>query len=273
VHPLVMDRPSDETGWSGLPGELLEGRLLSFHGPSELCRLAGVCRSWRVACTSRAADEGCWKKLCWAAFPTMAGKLEEDVAAAAAVAREVVGGDEKESSLPSMFWKEKFAQRHLKQLAWHAEKLGQQQLRQRRAGLHTQQIAAADKQRDQDLRGQDCQVTVQRSGTRAARTRTCRRCAASFLPGCNPSDACRWHRGQYVHVDEHGVQEAACSAANMQQSVRQAIRANGRKKKSKQANMVFPGQARHVDLEHHWSWSCCGAESMVAPGCTYGCHT
>jgi len=124
VHPLVMDRPSDETGWSGLPGELLEGRLLSFHGPSELCRLAGVCRSWRVACTSRAADEGCWKKLCWAAFPTMAGKLEEDVAAAAAVAREVVGGDEKESSLPSMFWKEKFAQRHLKQLAWHAEKLG-----------------------------------------------------------------------------------------------------------------------------------------------------
>eukprot|EP00927_Polykrikos_kofoidii_P027815 TRINITY_DN24364_c0_g1_i1.p1 TRINITY_DN24364_c0_g1~~TRINITY_DN24364_c0_g1_i1.p1 ORF type:complete len:411 (+),score=84.49 TRINITY_DN24364_c0_g1_i1:63-1235(+) len=168
------------------------------------------------------------------------------------------------------FWMVKFLQRYSRQLAWDAERQQQQRLRQQRFDLQRQQVVAEDKQRGQNFRGQLSQSDAKSQRTlRSVRVRKCRRCGVGFLPGDVTVDSCLWHRGKYCRVDDDGVIESTSShdVRALEKAVQAAKRVSGSKKKSRQPNVLVKGNY------HRCEWSCCGAESMIAAGCTSGPHT
>lgn len=166
--------------------------------------------------------------------------------------------------------------RYLKQRQWDAEKRDQQQLKQLRLVQQQEQFASEDKQRGQNAakarRGQERKEASASDGNtqrtlRAVRMKTCRRCSERYMPGLNESDSCRWHRGQYVsvHSDSEAVDCRSHCMSNTAatKKVQQLLKTNSHKKKSKQHN---------VDVAEGWAWSCCGATSMLEPGCAKGPH-
>merc|ERR1712187_478157 len=186
---------------------------------------------------------------------------------------------EDDSSQQPHPWRRRFLERMHRQCIWDARKLEHQQLRQRRA--EQQQQLLEDKQRGHNFRGQASQSDTKTQRTlRSVRTRDCRRCGITFLPLSNPADACRWHWGKYVRVDG-GDEDPAVDAIITEQRVQQAIRANNRKKKSRQASSMMPVQLilksdivrdasavtrlGQLSQARSWAWSCCGAGNVVAP--------
>jgi len=292
--------------WAALPSELVP-RTLATAGPVELCRLTAVCRSWKDAIHQAEVCLGeFWHALCSEQFPSMTAKIlaspldhpgrsspeEEDEqvssAAFASPARlplepprhaEELGGPSVGRASDGHFWREKFAQRFSRQRAWDAQRQEQLRSKLQRGELHRQQATTEDKQRSQNFRSQTTfsESTTQRTlrSLRSVRAKHCRRCAAEYLPSDTAPDACRWHRGQYFRVDADGMLENAAPSdvRAVQKAVQQAIKANGRKKKSRQPNMIVPGFSQAHRSEQSWAWSCCGAESMVSPGCACGPHS
>jgi len=182
---------------------------------------------------------------------------------------------------PLNLWQHKFMQRHLKQLRWDSEKRDQRLLKQSRLARQQEQLVVQDKERGQNAakarRGQERQQSSAWEGNaqrslRAVRVKTCRRCSEKFMPGLNEADSCRWHRGQYIRIDNDsdsyaaGNQTAMNVAAN--KKVQQLLKANGNKKGSKRHNVGI-----HTMAGGRWAWSCCGAENMVEPGCASGPHS
>merc|ERR1711920_543793 len=114
----------------------------------------------------------------------------------------------------------------------------------------------------------------------------CKRCGQGFVPGAQADSPCYWHVGTYVrtrerarHTEDEEGEEMPADLGRPQmhsieeQKVRQAIKANNRKKKSRQkAALGLLTSTGDVDAEQ-WSWSCCGSVNLVAPGCRSGPHT
>eukprot|EP00929_Paragymnodinium_shiwhaense_P016686 TRINITY_DN12526_c0_g1_i2.p1 TRINITY_DN12526_c0_g1~~TRINITY_DN12526_c0_g1_i2.p1 ORF type:complete len:288 (+),score=71.00 TRINITY_DN12526_c0_g1_i2:273-1136(+) len=272
--PLQVDGELCSQDWAMFPLELLP-RTLAAAGPLELCRLPLVCRSWQQGFHEARKDlEDFWQALCTELYPSMTAKILTAEAEAAAEAGLAEAGCMRsvENS-----WHYKFIVRHRKQLQWDQEKREQQLIKQQRLQKAQGQLIGEDKQRGQNAakarRGQErgqtsaADSSTQRS-TRSVRVRTCKRCNEKYLPGMNEADSCRWHRGTYIRVGSEGEADGVDfqRAAASEKKVQQLIKANMRKKKSKQTKSIV------VDGEE-WAWSCCGATNMVEPGCASGPHS
>lgn len=134
--------------------------------------------------------------------------------------------------------------------------------------------------------------------SRQVREKTCKRCGARFLPVLQAVDRdatqpCAWHPGRLQHLDEDGiaVPDNGAGQALQRQIQEQVRRANGSGSKSKAeksrchklemelamrtssskkaSSFLRPGR----NLEEQFQWSCCGAKSMMAPGCQRGPHS
>jgi len=134
--------------------------------------------------------------------------------------------------------------------------------------------------------------------SRQVREKTCKRCGARFLPaiqgvGHDATQPCAWHPGRLQHLDEDGiaVPDNGAGQALQRQIQEQVRRSNGSGSRSKAeksrchklemelamktssskkaSSFLRPGR----NLEELFQWSCCGATSMMAPGCQRGPHT
>merc|ERR1712203_509991 len=161
-----------------------------------------------------------------------------------------------------LFWREKVIDRHgVKQSIFNADRRHRQKVRQQRTDVQIQQALVEDKQRGQQFRGQVCESEANASRVlRSVRKRACRRCGVDFLPGTNASDACTWHRGQYVQVDSDGEMDSngARKVVVSEKQIQQAIKANNRKKKSKQPNKLCAGFVFGSTEDIRCAWTCCG---------------
>eukprot|EP00928_Gymnodinium_smaydae_P041022 TRINITY_DN27778_c0_g1_i1.p1 TRINITY_DN27778_c0_g1~~TRINITY_DN27778_c0_g1_i1.p1 ORF type:complete len:533 (-),score=121.28 TRINITY_DN27778_c0_g1_i1:230-1828(-) len=287
--------------WENFPVVLLP-RTLAAAGAAELIRLPTVCRSWTRTIAEAAGElEGFWEALCAELYPAMVAKVlgseqeqrraaaEEDGAPAPPEAREAWPEATSAPVEPAVVpgaWRNRFVQRHKKQLQWDAEKKQQQRQRQERLQQQQGQMIHEDKQRGQNAaksrRGQERNQSSASDGNtqrslRAVRVKTCRRCGERYMPGL--TEGCHWHRGQYVPVadedtgvpssdeDGHGAARTAAPAgAPAGKKVQQLLKAAARKRRGKQQNVGFADGDR-------FAWSCCGATNLVAPGCASGPHT
>mmetsp|Transcript_24590 Transcript_24590/g.47888 ORF Transcript_24590/g.47888 Transcript_24590/m.47888 type:complete len:284 (+) Transcript_24590:92-943(+) len=134
--------------------------------------------------------------------------------------------------------------------------------------------------------------------SRQVREKTCKRCGARFLPALQAADNnatqhCAWHPGRLQHLDENGIAVPDNGAGQaMQRQIQEQVRRNNasgsrskaeksrchklemelamRTSNSKKASSFLrPGR----NLEEQFQWSCCGANSLMAPGCQRGTHT
>lgn len=218
-----------------------------------------------------------WQASCAEHFPTMTANIHRAVGASEGddCVEGDADGEPRQQGSSSSFWRERFAQRYARQRTWDARRLDQQRLRQQRSSAHRQQALSEDKQRGQNFRGQASVSEGKTAKTqRSVRQRTCRRCGVGFLPSDTAPDACRWHRGQFCRLVDGVLENLAPNDMKaVEKAVQQAIRANGRKKKSRQPNLVVPGASGGQRSEDSWAWSCCGEQSMIAPGCSSGPHS
>jgi len=285
-----------EADWSAFPDELLP-LTLAAAGPAELSRSPAVCHCWRHALEGARADlVDFWKCMCAELFPAMMAKiLRTELSWSLSCASGSAGSCERAApgSMISDSWQDKFMQRYGKQLRWEAEKRQQQLLKKSRVELQQGQLAVQDKERGQNAakarRGQARNQSSAASAKgptatsdgstqrtlRAVRVKTCRRCGEKFMPGLNEGDSCHWHRGQYLPVQEDGDVDdrgsSSASSATAAKKVQQLLKANSRKKKSKQHNVELASTLGVSGGE--WAWSCCGATNMVEPGCASGPHS
>jgi len=261
--------------WEDFPSELLPWALAAA-GPLEFCYATMACRTWASEMRkARWELEGFWRALCEEWYPSMVTKIVGLEFQQSEVHHDVsetfVGGEAGAAVVPD-YWRNKFLLRYSKQRAWDAqrhERQEQQQQKQQRAERKKQHHALLDDRAcRQDSHGDARMVR----GPRPVRLRTCRRCALEFLPSNNSTDSCRWHRGKYVVVDDDGeaMRNTGRGSVIAEHIVQQAIRANNKKKKSKQPNALVPIIAGR---EGKFAWSCCGSESMIAVGCSSGPHS
>lgn len=181
-------------------------------------------------------------------------------------------------------WRTLFQRRFRKQREWDAEKR-----RQRRcsANCPTKSFGEEEdsKQRKDDTKKNGkfhpsgrAKVTRGswdgREKHHHARLRTCKRCGVAFNPHDRDDDGCKWHSGQYVPVSKTDGAAGSSVSREFERKAQNIIKANNRKKGSKQANaIVFDTQGQIQEDGVLWTWSCCGEMNLVAKGCTSGQHS
>jgi len=272
--------------WAELPTEHIAHMAEHLGSPQDLCHTEVTCNAWCKTFRKTAEEQRIWLGLCSQWYPTMAARIATD------------GSNTTNSTSPSSSplilpatppatpyfspsspimcpltpvsefrdgqqaaqqyemqdvlapqWRDIFQRRYLKQLEWDG--------RRRRKGLHT---------------GSESGVPAH-----AARCRDCKRCGITFDPRDRNPVACHWHRGRFVAMDNDGVIVGGSSGRDFEKRAQNIIKTHNRKKSSKKANMVVFGAACETGVAREdgiaWRWSCCGEESLVAPGCATGAHS
>lgn len=109
------------------------------------------------------------------------------------------------------------------------------------------------------------------------RLRLCKRCGVDFDPH-QRDDACRWHSGRYAPVQEEAASSGAVALPrDVERRAQSIIKAHNRKKGSKRPNMIVFDVPCQTGVAHIGAttlcWSCCGAENLIAQGCSSGPHS
>eukprot|EP00927_Polykrikos_kofoidii_P078937 TRINITY_DN75738_c0_g1_i1.p1 TRINITY_DN75738_c0_g1~~TRINITY_DN75738_c0_g1_i1.p1 ORF type:complete len:371 (+),score=74.49 TRINITY_DN75738_c0_g1_i1:70-1182(+) len=164
-------------------------------------------------------------------------------------------------------WRELFRMRFLKQRTWDADKKKSQR-----------NIAGTSANVAYDRRYPKLNLTAKEKKV-GPRARTCKRCGDNFDPNDHAVEACAWHSGRFVPMDESGAVVSTSVGTNrdFERRAQNLIKANGRKKTSKKAKAIVFGAACTTGVAREdgiaWRWSCCGEENLVARGCSVGRHS